>query len=80
MLAALSESLLKRQVVYHRHFHLRSTGLVSGCLARRLPLPPWLQLLLAQSEELVHAQGVNHVPWQPPLLRNRKEFKEKPPR
>lgn len=35
---------------------------------------------LALSGELVHARGVNHVPWQPSWLRNRKEFKEKLPR
>lgn len=34
---------------------------LSGSLARCLPLPPWLQLPLAPSEELVHARGVNHV-------------------
>lgn len=49
-------------------------GLVSGSL---VPRPP---SLLGTGRELVHAQGVNHAPWQAPLLHNRKEFKEKPPR
>lgn len=45
------------------------------------PTPPcWLRHPLALSGELVHARGVNHVPWQPSRLRNRKEFKEKLPR
>lgn len=57
----------------------RSPGLVSG--SGMLPTPPcWLRLPLAPSGELVHARGVNHVPWQPSRLRNRKEFKEKLPR
>lgn len=57
----------------------RSPGLVSA--SGMQPTPPcWLQLPLAPSGELVHAPGVNHVPWQPSRLRNRKEFKEKLPR
>lgn len=63
----------------HAGWAFRSPGLVSG--SGMSPTPPcWLQLPLALSGELVHARGVNHVPWQPSRLRNRKEFKEKPPR
>lgn len=45
-----------------------------------MPAPPFLApASLGTERELVHAQGVNHAPWQPLLLRNLKEFKEKPP-
>jgi hypothetical protein len=74
----VTQTLLKLRMG-HTGRAFRSPGLVSG--SGMPPTPPcWLRLPLALSEELVHARGVNHVPWQPSRLRNRKEFKEKLPR